>query len=107
MKSDDLPPPRRPLRKGLFFLLVSCLVCCALFFLILFTEPGFQFMLRTADKLSGPVFSVQEVQGHLLSRWRLGKVKVHIDKKIDLARWPYCKKDWCYTRSQSRDWTFV
>ncbi|WP_446008992.1 translocation/assembly module TamB domain-containing protein [Candidatus Electrothrix sp.] len=42
-------------------------------------------MLRTADKLSGPVFSVQEVEGHLLSRWRLVKVKVHIDKKIDLA----------------------
>ncbi len=42
-------------------------------------------MLRTADKLSGPVFSVQEVEGRLLSRWRLGKVKVHIDQTVDLS----------------------
>lgn len=85
MTSDTPAPSRTRLRKGLFCFLFFCLCCCTLLVLTLSTETGFQFILRTADNLSGPAFSVQEIEGRLFSRWRLGKVKVHIDQKVDLA----------------------
>jgi autotransporter translocation and assembly factor TamB len=86
MKSDTLPSPRRTrLHRGILFSLFFCLMIFAGFFLALTTEFGFQLMLRTADSLSGPLFSVQEIQGKLFSDWRLGKVQVHVDQKIDVV----------------------
>ncbi|MCI5114388.1 MAG: hypothetical protein D3912_06080 [Candidatus Electrothrix sp. AX1] len=86
MKSDTLPSPRRTrLHRGILFSLFFCLMIFAGFFLALTTEFGFQLMLRTADSLSGPLFSVQEIQGKLFSDWRLGKVQVHVDQKVDVV----------------------
>ncbi|MCI5225114.1 MAG: hypothetical protein D3918_00305 [Candidatus Electrothrix sp. AX2] len=86
MKSDTLPSPRRTrLHRGILFFLFFCLMIFAGFFLALTTEFGFQLMLRTADSLSGPLFSVQEIQGKLFSDWRLGKVQVHVDQKVDVV----------------------
>ncbi|WLE98967.1 MAG: translocation/assembly module TamB domain-containing protein [Candidatus Electrothrix communis] len=84
MKSDNTPPVRRPLRKWLILLLFTCLLFFTVLVLALTTETGFRVLLRTADTLSGPVFSVEEIEGHLLSRWRLGKVQVHLDKVVDV-----------------------
>ncbi len=84
MKSDKTSSVRSPLRKWLFLFLFSCLLFSTALLLALTTETGFCFLLRTADTLSGPVFSVEEIEGRLLSRWRLGKVLVHIDKVIDV-----------------------
>ncbi|MCW5204508.1 hypothetical protein VU02_01040, partial [Desulfobulbus sp. N2] len=84
MKSDNTPPVRSPLRKWLILLLFTCLLFFTVLVLALTTETGFRVLLRTADTLSGPVFSVEEIEGHLLSRWHLSKVQVHIAKKIDV-----------------------
>ena len=83
-KSDTISPTRRPLRKWLVLLLVMCLFFFAVLLQALTTETGFRFLLRTADTLSGPVFSVEKIEGRLLSRWRLSKVQVHIAKKVDV-----------------------
>jgi translocation and assembly module TamB len=83
-KSDTISPTQRPLRKWLILLLLPCLFISAVFLLALTTETGFRVLLRTADSLSGPIFSVEEIEGRLLSRWRLGKVQVHLDKVVDV-----------------------
>ncbi|MCI5209094.1 MAG: hypothetical protein D3910_09940, partial [Candidatus Electrothrix sp. ATG2] len=85
MKSDNASPDQSCFRRWPFFFLLSILLFFTVFVLTLTTEPGFRFLLHTADILSGPVFSVEEVEGCLLSRWRLAKVEVHIDKKVDVA----------------------
>ncbi|MCI5123403.1 MAG: hypothetical protein D3925_02730, partial [Candidatus Electrothrix sp. AR5] len=72
------------MRKWFILLLLSSLLFSTVFLLALTTETGFRFLLRTADSLSGPVFSVEEIEGRLLSRWRLGKVQVHLNKVVDV-----------------------
>lgn len=47
---------------------------------LLVTEQGFRSLIFLADSLSGAVFSVERVEGRLLSAWRLEKIKVKIDK---------------------------
>ncbi|MDU9049271.1 MAG: translocation/assembly module TamB domain-containing protein [Candidatus Electrothrix sp. Rat3] len=84
MTSDKTSPSPSRWRKGLVLLLFPCLFCFIVLVLALTTEIGFRVLLRTADNLSGPVFSVEEVEGRLLSRWRLGKVQVHLAKKVDV-----------------------
>jgi translocation and assembly module TamB len=83
--SDKTSPAPRRWRKGLILLLFPCLLFSAILLLALTTEIGFRFLLRTADNLSGPVFSVQDIEGRLLSRWRLGKVQVHIAGAVDVT----------------------
>ncbi|XOF34270.1 MAG: translocation/assembly module TamB domain-containing protein [Candidatus Electrothrix sp. YB6] len=72
------------LRKCLSVLFLFALLGIA-FVVALTTEPGFQLLLRTADRLSGSVFSVHQIEGHLLSRWRLEKVQVHLQDTVDVA----------------------
>ncbi|MGB5686949.1 MAG: hypothetical protein WBM35_14150, partial [Candidatus Electrothrix sp.] len=69
-KSDTTSPTRRPLRKWLILLLLSGLFFFTVLLLALTSETGFRFLLRTADNLSGPIFSVEKIEGRLLSRWR-------------------------------------
>ncbi|MCI5142421.1 MAG: hypothetical protein D3909_12040, partial [Candidatus Electrothrix sp. ATG1] len=85
MKSDNTPPPRSRFRQWLFVLSLPCLLLFTILTLALFTETGFRLLLRTADTLSGPVFSVEKIEGRLLNRWKLGNVAVHINKKVDVA----------------------
>jgi translocation and assembly module TamB len=47
---------------------------------LLATEPGFRLLINLADSLSGPVFSVQRVEGRLLSGWRLENIKIKFEK---------------------------
>ena len=84
MKSDKTSSVRSPLRKWHFLFFFSCLLSSTVLLLALTTETGFRVLLRTADTLSGPFFSVEEIEGRLLSRWHLGRVQVHIDKKVDV-----------------------
>nr|MDU9044855.1 translocation/assembly module TamB domain-containing protein [Candidatus Electrothrix aestuarii] len=84
MKPENTPPAPRPWRKWLFLLLLPFLILPLILLVALTTESGFRVLLRTADTLSGPVFSVQEIEGRLLSRWRLGKVQVYIDKVVEV-----------------------
>ncbi|MCI5165021.1 MAG: hypothetical protein D3903_02760, partial [Candidatus Electrothrix sp. GM3_4] len=72
------------MRKWLLLLLFPCLLFSTVLLLALTTETGFRFLLRTADSLSGPIFSVEKIEGRLLSRWQLNKVQVHLDKVLDV-----------------------
>ena len=49
---------------------------------LLVTEQGFRSLIFLADSLSGAVFSVERVEGRLLSAWRLEKIKVKINACI-------------------------
>ena len=59
------------------------------------TEQGFRLLVNLADSLSGPAFSVERVEGRLLSAWRLENVRIKLDKgeknlltmKIDELAW--------------------
>lgn len=47
---------------------------------LLVTEPGFRFLVNLADSLSGDVFSVEGVEGRLLSAWRLENIKITFER---------------------------
>jgi translocation and assembly module TamB len=69
-----------------------CLLLCSalLMFLplagvvLLGTEAGFQFLIRSADKLAGPYFSAEQAEGSLLNQLRLGKVRVQVKNAVDI-----------------------
>ena len=84
MKPENTSSAPRPRRRRFFLIFLFCLIPPLLLLAALTTESGFRILLRTADTLSGPVFSVQEIEGRLLSRWRLGKVQVHIAQVVDV-----------------------
>ncbi|MCI5222575.1 MAG: hypothetical protein D3924_07885, partial [Candidatus Electrothrix sp. AR4] len=84
MKSGTTTVCKR-LRRYLLVLLLPLLLLSAALILGLTTQPGFRFLLRTADSLAGPIFSVEHIDGRLLSRWRLGKVQVHIQDVVDVT----------------------
>ncbi|MBU0945546.1 MAG: translocation/assembly module TamB domain-containing protein [Proteobacteria bacterium] len=49
------------------------------FCLFLATESGFRLLVGLGDSLSGPLFSVGQVRGHLLSSWQLEKVQLNVN----------------------------
>ncbi len=79
------PARLRPLRKWLLILFFSVLLLIIALTLVLTTETGLQLLLRSADRLSGSVFSVEQIEGRLLDSWRVGKVQVHIQDVVDVT----------------------